>query len=117
MKIISYSCYDNYTVMSETENISNVKDKLIRLAAKITESYASDIVYVLESLQRFIDEKYPYDKIIFFRECGVCDYATRMVEKDERHMLCNDYIQTWHLIYDPKTTTTMLKRVELRKAN
>lgn len=115
MKITDYSCYDNYTVKSDTENISNITDKLIRLTAKITECYAGDIEYVLSSLRRFLDAEYPYDKIIFFRECGVCDYDTSMVKKDERHILCNDYIQTWRLTYDPHTTMTVLKRVELRK--
>ena len=71
MKITDYSCYDNYTVKSETENISSIVDKLIRLTAKITESYASDVVYDINALEKFIEEKYPHDKIIFFRECGM----------------------------------------------
>lgn len=115
MKIIDYSCYDNFTVKSETENISNIVDKLIRLTAKITERYAGDIFYDIHTLFNFIEEKYPHDKIVFFREDGVSTFKTEMVEKDNRHILCNDYIQTWRLTYDPKTTTTVLKRVELRK--
>ena len=117
MKITNYSYYDNYTVMSETENISSIIDKLIRLTAKITECYAGDIVYDIDALNRFIEEKYPYDKIFFFREHGVATFNTEMVEKDNRGILCNDYIQTWRLIHDPKTMATMLKRVELRKEN
>ena len=117
MKITDYSCYDNYTVKSETENISSVVDKLIRLAAKITESYASDIVYDINALTAFIEEKYPHDKILFFRESGVSTYNTEMVEKDNRGILCSDSIQTWRLTYDPETTTTVLKRVTLRKEN
>lgn len=117
MKITAYSCYDNYTVMSETENISSIVDKLIRLTAKITECYAGDIVYDINALYQFIEQKYPYDKIFFFRECGVATFNTEMVEKDNRSILCSDYIQTWRLIHDPKTTSTMLKRVTLRKEN
>ena len=117
MKITDYSCYDNYTVMSVTENISNIIDKLIRLTTKITESYAGDIVYDINTLNSYIEERYPYDKIFFFREHGVATFNTEMVEKDNRRILCDDYIQTWRLIYDPKTTATMLKRVELRKEN
>lgn len=117
MKIINYLCYDNYTVMSETENISSIIDKLIRLTAKLTESYASDIIYDINAFERFIEQKYPHDKILFFRESGVSSYNTEMVEKDSRGILCDDYIQTWRLTYDPETTTTMLKRVTLRKEN
>lgn len=115
VKITDYSCYDNYTVKSETENISSIIDKLIRLTAKITESYASDIVYDINALFSFIEQKYPHDKIIFFREDGVDAFNTEMVIKDNRHILCNDYIQTWRLTYDPANTTTVLKRVTLSK--
>ena len=38
--IQDYSCYDNYTVKSKTENVSNVVDKMIRITAKTTESFA-----------------------------------------------------------------------------
>ena len=48
-KITNYSCYDDYTVTSNTENVSNVVDKLIRLTAKITERFASDIYYDINS--------------------------------------------------------------------
>lgn len=114
MKIIDYSMYDNYTVKSETKNVSSIIDKLIRLAAKITESYAGDIVYDINAFEQFIEKAYPHDKILFFRESGVASYNTEMVKKDNSHMLCNDYIQTWRLTYDPTTVTTVLKRVYLK---
>lgn len=117
MRIVDYSVFNTWTVESKTENISNVIDKLIRLTAKITESYAGDIVYDIRTLEICVEAGMPFDQIMFFRECGVSSYNTEMVKKDNRHILCDDYIQTWQLIHDPETTTTTLNRVMLRKEN
>lgn len=38
IKITNYSCYNN-GIISETENISNIMNKMVRLAAKLTERY------------------------------------------------------------------------------
>ena len=55
--IQDYSCYDNYTVKSKTENVSNVVDKMIRITAKTTESFASDIYYDIQALYKAINKK------------------------------------------------------------
>ena len=115
MKIVDYSTYDNYTVKSETENISTVIDKLIRLTAKITEHYASDIVYDINMLNRHLADKESYDMLLYFREMGVSSYNTHSVLRDDNELLWNDYIQVWRLTYDPETGVTMLKRVDVRK--
>ena len=115
MRIVDYSVYNTWTFVSQTENISSIIDKLIRLTAKITESYAGDIVYDIKTLEICVEEEKPFDKILFFREGGVSSYHTEMVKKDNRHILCDDYIQTWQLTHDPATTTTTLNRVTLRK--
>ena len=115
MKIRDYSCYDTWTVKSETENISNIIDKMVRLAAKITESYASDIVYDVNALLEDIADNYPHDKILFFRECGVTSFNTELVKIDNQDLLYSDYIQTWRLTYDPESGVTMLKRVDIIK--
>ena len=115
MKITDYSRHEIYTVKSKTENISNVVDKLIRLSAKLTERYASDIFYDITSLFNCINEKYPHDKILFFREDGVTSYRIDFVERDNKGILCDDYIQVWRLTYTPEDTTTVLKRVIIRK--
>ena len=49
IKITNFSCYDN-GITSETENVCNVIDKMIQLAAKVTERWASDIVYDINEL-------------------------------------------------------------------
>lgn len=43
MKIIKMSAYDQYTFKAETQNWSYLFDKIVRIAAKVTESYAGDI--------------------------------------------------------------------------
>ena len=115
MKITDFSVYSDWTYTSKTENISSITDKLIRLAAKITEHYAGDIIYDIEALECAVEGKQDYDKILFFREDGVSTYKTEMVMKETRPILCNDYIQTWRLSHNPETTETVLHRVIIRE--
>ena len=109
MKITNYSSYNTYTFTSETENISNIVDKLIRISAKITERFAGDIYYDIKSLYRCVEEHEPYDRVLFFRENGVWN-----VNVDE---LCDmiDHIQAWRLTHDPESMVTTLIRVDVRK--
>jgi hypothetical protein len=109
LKITNHSCYDDYTVASNTENISSITDKLIRLTAKITERYAGDIYYDIKSLYRCIEEHESYDRVLFFRENGV--WTVSVEELD--NMV--DHIQAWRLTHDPENIITTLIRVDVRK--
>ena len=111
LKITKYSCYDDYTVTSNTENISDIVDKLIRLAAKITERFASDIYYDIKSLYNCLEERESYDRVLFFRECGV--WTVSVEELDSMV----DNIQSWRLTHDPEAMITTLVRVGIRKEN
>ena len=51
-----YSIFDNYTVMSCGDNISNVMDKLLRLTTKLTESYASDILFLVPLIDKAMED-------------------------------------------------------------
>jgi len=115
-KITNYSMYDNYTVTSNTENVSNIIDKLIRITAKITECFASDIYYDIDGLYHHIKEHESYDRVLFFRESGVWTVSYEDLESYVDNN-CGDYIQTWRLTYDPETTETVLIRVNVRKEN
>ena len=54
------------------KNISNVVDMLIRLTAKYTSRYGSDIYYTLHELYRAVEETgEPMCRILSFREMGV----------------------------------------------
>lgn len=111
LKITNSSCYDNYTVKSDTDNISNVVDKLIRLTAKITERYASDIYYDIKSLYHCLEEHESYDRVLFFSEGGVWAVNVEDLGDIVRH------IQAWRLTHDPETMTTTLIRVTIREEN
>ena len=109
LKITNYSCYDGYTVTSNTENISDIVDKMVRLAAKITERYASDIYYDIKSLYHCLEEHEPYDRVLFFRETGVWTVSVEEVDRVFEH------IQAWRLTHDPENTITTLVRVNVRE--
>lgn len=109
LKITNHSSYNDYTVTSNTENISDVVDKLIRLTAKITERYASDIYYDIKSLHNALEEYEPYDRVLFFRESGVWTVSV----EDLTDFV--DHIQAWRLTHDPENTITTLVRVDVRK--
>lgn len=111
LKITNYSSYDDYTVTSNTENISNVVDKLIRLVAKITERYASDIYYDINSLYYCLEEHKLYDRVLFFRESGVWTVSV----EDLNNLV--DNLQAWRLTHDPENMVTTLVRVDIRKEN
>lgn len=111
LKITNHSSYNDYTVTSNTENISDVVDKLIRLTAKITERYASDIYYDIKSLYNSLEEHEPYDRVLFFRETGVWTVNYEEVDRVFEH------IQAWRLTHDPDNMKTTLVRVDVRKEN
>ena len=111
LKIVKYSSYDDYTVTSNTENISDVVDKLVRLTAKITERYASDIYYDIKSLYNAIEEHDYYDRVLFFRESGVWTVSTTELDN------IVDNIQSWRLTHNPEAMMTTLVRVGIRKEN
>ncbi len=109
IKIVKWSSYDDYTVTSNTENISDVVDKLVRLASKITERYASDIYYDIKSLYNSLEEHEPYDRVLFFRETGVWTVNYKEIDRVFEH------IQAWRLTHDPENTITTLVRVGVRE--
>lgn len=116
IKISNHSCHDE-GIVDRTENISSTIDKMIRLAAKLTERFASDIAYDIEDLKSAVKEKKPLDHLLCFREDGVetRNVETFDVEKYDALMFCCNIIQFWRLTHDPSTTETKLVRVNVRK--
>lgn len=116
IKISNFSCYDN-GITSETENVCNIIDKMIQLAAKLTERFASDIVYDIEWLNDAVKEKKPLDNLLFFRENGVTTREANELTTDEYDSLlcCFAPIQVWRLTHNPTTMETKLIRVSIRK--
>ena len=116
IKITNYSCYDD-GIVSETKNVCNIIDKMIRLTAKVTERWASDIVYDINELTDAIKNKKSIDEIIFFRENGVSTMETnRLTAERYNDLLCSfTPIQIWRLTHNPCTMETRLIRVNVRK--
>ena len=96
MRFVNHSMYDNWTVSVEGKNISNVIDKLIRLAAKNTEYYASDIIYEINALMDAVHNNRRWESYIGFRDGGVSSYASA----DDVN-LGTDVVQWWRLIHEP----------------
>jgi hypothetical protein len=117
LKITNHSCYNDYTVTSNTENISDVVDKLIRLTAKITERFASDIYYDIKSLYECLEGHESYDRVLFFRESGVWTVDYEELENFYSGCTHGETIQSWRLVHDPGTMKTVLVRVDIRKEN
>ena len=116
IKITNYSFYDD-GIVSETENVCNIIDKMIRLTAKVTERWASDIVYDINELTDAVKNKKSIDEIIFFRENGVSTMETNRLTAERYNDLlcCFTPIQIWRLTHNPCTMETRLIRVNVRK--
>ena len=116
IKITNYSFYDD-GIVSETENVCNIIDKMIRLTARVTERWASDIVYDINELTDAVKNKKSIDEIIFFRENGVSTMETNRLTAERYNDLlcCFTPIQIWRLTHNPSTMETRLIRVNVRK--
>ena len=116
INITNYSCCDE-GIVSKTGNISSIIDKLIRLAAKLTERFASDIVYDIAGLESAMQTKTPLDHLLFFRECGVETRKTEKFDVRQYDSLFSNFqiIQVWRLTHDPVTMETKLIRVDVHK--
>lgn len=117
IKISNYSVYDK-GITSYTDNISDVIDKMIRLTAKLTERFASDIIYDIEDLNNAIYiKKEPLDRLLFFRECGVTTREFKNFDANAYETLLFNFtpIQIWRLTHNPETMETKLIRVGVYK--
>ena len=109
IKITNPSCYDNYTVKDNGENHSTIVSKMVQLAGRLCEHYASDIVYDAEAFIEAINNNENFDRYLFFREMGVTAFKPEDVECIEG----TDYIQVWHLTYNAETQEQEFTRVEI----
>lgn len=107
--IQNYSFYNDYTVSDKGENWSRVVSKMVQLAGRYCERFASDIVYDAESFINAIENKKDYDRYLFFRESGVTTLSPKNVNAIES----TDYIQAWHLTYKAETKEQELTRVSV----
>ena len=118
-KIRNYSSYDDdprFAVRSDTGNISNISDRMVRLAAKITESYAGDIFYDIDTLNRVVESGknhvlhyYSYENLDDF----VQEISPATIERKADGTLDREspnYIVEWQLIAEMLFETEALYR-------
>lgn len=76
-----------FEVAVSGNNVSKINDKLIRLAAKLTERFAGDIVYFIQRLENDISSGVNRTVILAFREDGVYSYDISDVVDFQMHQL------------------------------
>lgn len=106
-----YSNNKKYTTTSVNDNISSIMSRMIQIAGRLCENYASDVYYTLCSYDDAVRENYEYDRLITFYESGV-------IERKIENGIVNsksDGIQYWRLTWNPKEHVGALTRIYLRK--
>lgn len=101
-----------YQMLAQTENVSSIIDRMVRLAATLTESYASGIVYASDMLKKVIEKHEPLSVILSFRENGVDRYPMEILDI-LTPVSFGESLQQWLLTvqYCGNTPTTIFKRV------
>lgn len=115
MRFVEHSAYDNWTVRADGPNVSTIIDKLIRLAAKNTEYFASDICFTIEKLQHKVGHEEKYVAYLAFRDGGVSEFPN--VETVNQCSI-GEVVQWWRLSHEPKNgynSLTLLSRMDLCK--
>lgn len=109
VKITNYSSFDNYVVRDKGTNHSDIVTKMVHLAGRLCERYASDIIYDANAFIKAIEEKQDFERFLFFREMGVTAFKMDDVKAIEG----TDYLQVWHLTYNAETEEQEFKRVNV----
>ena len=120
MKIYPYSDNQQHRIRVRGDNVSSVIDKMIRLAAKTTEHYASDIVFWCNRLCDAIKAHDTVTCILNFREDGVDLYEqARLENPDTLRAILSGGIQQWMLTVDweDDIPVTELLRVRISERN
>ena len=114
---IDTHCMGDKGIVVNGSNISKIMDHLIRLAAKLTERFASDIIYDIADLNTAVKEKTELDFLLFFYENGVVSRKAADFNADTYNGILASVtpIQTWRLTHNPTKTETKLIRIDVRK--
>lgn len=105
-------------------NVSSITDKLVRITAMKTESYAGDIIYDGMGLLEKVKYGVPYDHLLIFRECGVSSagiikevHDDKVLEYPDKGIDTYDMVQAWRLTHEPnenhEMSKTILRRVDI----
>ena len=105
-----YSTDKGNTTKSVNDNISSIMSRMVQIAGRLCEDYASDVYYTLCSYDDAVRENYNYDKLIVFYESGVIEYT---IENDTVNGRPRG-IQYWRLTWNPQKKEGMFTRVRLK---
>lgn len=108
VKIYDYNCYE-YVIQDKGTNCSDVVTKMVHLAGRICEKYASDIVYDANEFMEAVKGNMDFQRYLFFREMGVTAFKPEDIESIKG----TEYIQVWHLSYNAATQEQVFKRVNV----
>lgn len=106
-----YSTGKGYTAKSVNDNVSNIMSRMVQIAGRLCENYASDIYYALCSYDDAVRENYEYDKLITFYESGVIERKIENGTVDSRPR----GIQYWRLTWNPQKKEGVFTRVRLKE--
>lgn len=71
--IYPYGLNNRYTTKSVNGNISSIMSRMVQIAGRLCENYASNIYYALCNYDNAVRENDEYDKLITFHESGVIE--------------------------------------------
>ena len=108
--IYPYGTNNEYTAKSVNDNVSNIMSRMIQIAGRLCENYASDVYYSLCSYDDAVRENYEYDRLITFYESGVIE---RKIENGTVDSKSNG-IQYWRLTWNPQKKEGVFTRVRLK---
>ena len=106
-----YSTDKGHTTKSVNDNISSIMSRMVQIAGRLCEDYASDVYYSLSGYDCAVRENYNYDKLIVFQECGVIEYTIENNTVNSRPR----GIQYWRLTWNPEECAGIFKRVRLKE--
>ena len=106
-----YSTDKGNTTKSVNDNISSIMSRMVQIAGRLCEDYASDVYYSLSGYDCAVRENYNYDKLIVFQESGVIEYTIENNTVNSRPR----GIQYWRLTWNPEECAGTFKRVRLKE--
>ena len=104
-----YSTDKGNTTKSVNDNISSIMSRMVQIAGRLCENYASDVYYALCSYDDAVRENDEYDKLITFYESGVIECKIENGILDSK----SNGIQYWRLTWSPQKKEGVFTRVRL----
>ena len=109
--IYPYGTNNGYTTKSVNDNISSIMSRMVQIAGRLCEDYASDVYYSLSGYDHAVRENYNYDKLIVFQESGVIEYTIENNTVNSRPR----GIQYWRLTWNHQKKEGVFTRVRLKE--